>query len=191
KTTGSGTNYSLSASVPGHNTFFSSSSFSAFTSGLSGGQNAQYQTLYDSGTTTITVNGHGTSYNWSGSATTTSTIAQGLAQAINADGGAVVNASVSGATLNLTARSFGTNTNYSLSTSTSSQRGSFSSSASGGTLTGGTGYTNYDTGTVWVSVNGSQASVSYGQSDTPSTIASNLVSAINGSSLPVTASLSG
>jgi|GEM_PF-1213310 len=194
KTTGASTDYSLSASVGGWNTqFFSSPSFSPVTSGsnLTGGQDAQYQTVYDYGTTTITVNGHATFYNWSGSSTTTSTIAQGVAQAINSDGGAAVNASASGTTINLTARTIGSNTNYSLSTGTSSQRGSFSSSASGGNLTGGTGYTDYDTGTVWVTVNGSQASVSYGQSDTSSTIASNLASAINASSLPVTASASG
>lgn len=194
KATGAGTNYSLSAtSWTTNTTYFSYPSFYAGTSGpnLTGGQDAQYQTLYDSGTTTITVNGHATAYNWSGSSTTTSTIAQGLAQAINSDGGAAVNASASGATVNLTARTIGSNTNYSLSTSTSSQRGSFSSSASGANLTGGTGFTAYDTGTVWVTVNGSQASVSYGQSDTSSTIAANLATAINGSSLPVTASASG
>ena len=52
--------------------------------------------------------------------------------------------------------------------------------------------TTYDTGSVWITVNGVQTSVSYGQSSTTATLASALVSAVNANtSLPVTASLSG
>src|SRR5437660_3513412 len=48
------------------------------------------------------------------------------------------------------------------------------------TLCGGTsGSAPYDTGTVWISVNGRTYTVAYGSSDTVSTIAANVASAIN------------
>jgi RHS repeat-associated protein len=53
------------------------------------------------------------------------------------------------------------------------------------------GATTYDTGTVWVNVNGFQVSTSYGQNSTGSTVASALATALNGSGSPVTASASG
>ncbi len=51
---------------------------------------------------------------------------------------------------------------------------------SGANLTGGTNA--YDSGTVSVTVNGRAETVNYGQSDTPTTIATNLLSTINGDS---------
>ena len=53
------------------------------------------------------------------------------------------------------------------------------------------GGTIYDTGTVSITVNGQQATASYGQGDTAATVTSKIISAVNSSSLPVTAKLSG
>src|SRR5713226_2047033 len=51
--------------------------------------------------------------------------------------------------------------------------------------------TTYDSGTVWINVNGFQVSTSYGQTSTGSSVASALATALNGSGSPVTASASG
>jgi phage tail sheath gpL-like len=164
---------------------------------MTGGTNATYTTVYDSGSSTITVNGHADTVSWSGSGTTTSSIASSLASTINADSGAYVTASASGAVVNLTARALGVATDYSLSSSytydSSDFSGpSFTSSNSGGALTGGRdpGTTIYDAGSVWITLNGTQYSVNYGQSSNTSTLASSLAAAINGGSL-ATASANG
>ncbi|MGH9815514.1 MAG: hypothetical protein ACRD6I_05495 [Candidatus Acidiferrales bacterium] len=65
---------------------------------------------------------------------------------------------------------------------------------SGAALTGGSDGTGvvYDTGSVWVTVNGVQKSVSYGQGSTATTVATALRDAINADGgYPVTASLAG
>jgi RHS repeat-associated protein len=201
KTTGSNTNYSLSSSYTYDSTDFSSGSFTSSNSGstLTGGKDNLYTTVYDSGTSTVTVNGHADAISWSGSGTTTSSIASSLASAINGDSGASVTASVSGATVNLTAKTSGANTNYSLSSSytydsTDFSSSSFTSSNSGSALTGGhnAGPPTYDAGSVWITINGTQTSVSYGQNSTSASLANSLASAINANtSLQVTASVSG
>jgi RHS repeat-associated protein len=202
KATGAATNYSLSSgSSTSQSGSFSSPSFTVSVSGaaLTGGANAVYTTRYDSGTSTITVNGHGDTTGWSGSSTTASTIASALASAINADSSASATASVSGAVVSLTAKTTGASTDYSLSSSytydsTDFSSSSFTSSNSGSALTGGRDAvaTVYDSGTVWVTVNGFQVSVSYGQNSTSSTVASAIVSAFNTTNgSPVTASVAG
>jgi RHS repeat-associated protein len=201
KTTGSNTNYSLSSSYTYDSTDFGSPSFTSSNSGstLTGGKDNLYTTVYDSGTSTITVNGHPDSFSWSGSGTTTSSIASSLASAINADSAASVTASASGSTVNLTAKTTGASTNYSLSSANTYDAGhfssgSFTSSNSGASLSGGhnAGPPTYDSGSVWITVNGLQTSVSYGQSSTAAALASSLAAAINANtSLPVTASASG
>src|SRR5207245_1311469 len=62
---------------------------------------------------------------------------------------------------------------------------SFTSSNSGATLTGGrdAGATVYDSGSVWITLNGTQYSTSYGQGSSTSSLASTLASAMNGGSL--------
>jgi YD repeat-containing protein len=120
-----------------------------------------------------------------------------LASAINACS-SVVNASASGTTVNLTAKTGGAATNYSLSSgSSTSQPGSFSSpsfsvSVSGAALTGGhdAGPVTYDTGSVWVTVNGTQYPASYGQGSTATSLASAIANAMNAGSL-VSAIVSG
>lgn len=116
------------------------------------------QQTCDFGTVTITVNGHNDSYSF-GSADTSTTIASHLAQNINADGGAYVTASASGATVSLTAKTAGPN--YSLTSSYTYDTvdfgsPSFTTSNSGSTLTGGStgssGTTVYDAGTVSITV---------------------------------------
>ena len=188
KTTGSSTNWPISTSITYDSTDFTSSSFAAGASGMSGGQGG---TLYDTGKVTITVNGHGDSASY-GSGSTSSTIAEALVSAINGDSGASVTAGLSGSTVNLTSKTAGSNTNYSLSTSvtynTQFSQSSFTATPSGATLTGGTSIV-YDSGTVTLTINGTPETASYGENDTTSTVASNLAGAFSGDSeVKVTAS---
>src|SRR5579859_718382 len=208
-TAGSSTNYPMAAwSQPSAqsqtNSFVLESpsptfDFSTGNFSLTGGQDAAYATVYDSGTCTITVNSHGDSQSFSGSGTTAAGIAAALANNINNDGSAFVNAAASGNTISLVARNPGATTNYSLSSSCSYDSGhfstpSFTTANSGLTLTGGTGpgtSTVYDTGTVTVTVNGFSKTVLYGQTDTSTTLASTLAAAFSDPNSPVSASSSG
>jgi RHS repeat-associated protein len=199
KVAGASTNYSLASSWTFDSNDFSSATLTSSNSGatLTGGKDAVYTTVYDSGSSTITVNGHADSVSWSGSGTTMSSIASALASSINADSGASVTASASGSIVSLTAKTIGAHTNYSLASSgtfdsTDFSSSSFTSSTSGSTLTGGhdAGATTYDSGNVWATINGTQYSVSYGQTSTTSSLATALANAINTSSI-VTAAVSG
>ena len=146
KATGSATNYSLSTSTSiDDTTHFSSSPFSfSYVSGstMTGGANAIYATLYDAGTATVTVNGHGSSASW-GQGNSANDVASALATAINGDSGAYVTATAAGTIVQLTSKQTGSGADYSLSASTSTtQTGQFSSvsftaSASGSALAGG------------------------------------------------------
>src|SRR5262249_53148258 len=154
---------------------------------LLGGHDATYNTLYDTGTVSITVNGMLKSVSYDQSSTL-SGMASALASAFQSDGASPVNASAAGATVSLTARSTGAVTNYSLSSSHTTNyssyfaQPSYSGSPSGSTLTGGQdqGANINDAGTVSITVNGFTKSTSYGQSSTSSSIASALSSAFNG-----------
>jgi RHS repeat-associated protein len=202
KATGANTNYSLSASsATGQGSYFSSPSFAGnpASATLLGGRDASYSTLYDSGNVSITVNGVTKSTSYSQSSTL-SGLASALATAFNNDTSAPVTASASSATVSLTSRSTGAAANYPLSASSSTSQGtyfshpSFSGAASGSTLTGGQdpGANINDTGTVSITVNGFTKSASYGQSSTPSSVASALGTAFNGDvNSPVTATVSG
>jgi len=146
------------------------------------------RTVYDTGSVSITVNGHTNSTNYA-QLSTSSTLASALASAINGDSAASVTASVSGATVNLTAKTTGASTNYAFTTSsgTSSPYGfsvSFTISPASGALTGGVNATTGtpDTGTVTATMNGTQYSVSYGSGDTASSIAGRLATAISAGS---------
>lgn len=144
-------------------------------------------TIYDSGIVSITVNGHKDNTTYS-QGSTVSSVATGLAQAINADSAAFVNATAgTNGSITLTARQAGTAGNLSWSISTSSDdptdfgsAGSFSASPISGTLAGG-------------SANVFSASASYAQTgnSTPTQIASALASALSASGSPVTAVASG
>jgi len=150
KTTGTGSNYAMSCCTYGWNTqYFGGPNDTASASGsaLTGGSNGGTTTIYDSGTCTITINSHGDSASWSGSGTTSSSIASALNSSINADGNAPASASLSGSTVNLTAKAAGSGTNYSLSSScsydsTDFSTPSFTTSNSGSALTGGTDASN-------------------------------------------------
>jgi RHS repeat-associated protein len=154
--------------------------------------------IYDFGTVSITVNGFtkGVGYGYN---STNLTIASALTNAFNADGASPVTASVASNVVYLTAKATGASSNYPLSASytydsSDFTSGSFIPACSGSTLTGGANATSptYDTGTVWVTVNGFQASASYGQSSTASSLASALVNVFNtNTASPVTGSLSG
>ncbi len=146
------------------------------------------RTIWDIGSLSIVVNGHTDTYNYSRLDTATS-VASGLGSAINGDSASPVTASVSGSVVNLTAKTTGSATNYSLSSSTGEGdpadfgSGSFFGATSGATLTGGQSASNTpDTGTVSATVNGTQYSVSYGSGDTASSIAGRLATAISAGS---------
>jgi RHS repeat-associated protein len=100
-------------------------------------------TYFDQGWVMITVNGTSDTVNY-GQGDTTTSVAQNLAAAINSDPNSWVNASVSGSTINLSARAAGDTTDYSLSASSATTdtsgnfySASFSGTPSGPTLTGG------------------------------------------------------
>lgn len=126
-------------------------------------------------------------------------VAQALVNQINGNSSALVTATGGGSnsgpgTIYVTSKATGSSTNYSLTIHcTLFGVGSCSSDVSASGMSGGTGgATTYDTGSVWITVNGTQTSLSYGQNSTTATLASALVSAINGnSSLPVSAAILG
>jgi RHS repeat-associated protein len=202
KATGAVTNYAMSASATYNSSQFASPSFADSASGgaLTGGRDATYNTIYDSGTVSITANTHVNSVTYSqGGNSTPTTIASAMAANINADIGAYVTASASGTTVYLTSKVNGSAANYSLSATTSTSQGtyfsspSFSGSASGASLTGGqnggAGTPTYDVGTYSITVGTYPSkSTDYGQYSTPATIASTLAGAFaNDASSPVTA----
>jgi hypothetical protein len=130
--TGSGTNYPLSCSITGG--FFS---FSC--SGMSGGVSAG--AVYDTGTTSLTVDGFVASTAY-GSSSTPASLASALATQLNGSSSPVT-AALSGNVITLTSKATGSAANYSLSVSTTSgDSGSFNPpsfllSDSGPTLVGG------------------------------------------------------
>jgi RHS repeat-associated protein len=197
---GASTNYGFSVASNWDSVDFASPSYTGNPSSgnLSGGT-----TIYDSGTCTVTVNGtpYGQSFGQGGSI---SSIASGLASAIS--GGSLVSATASGATISLTAKTGGTATNYSLSSSCSYDSAdfgsaSFTASASGSSLTGGTDGSPAvtDAGTVQMSVGGYSATANYGngtgQDSTATAVASDLVAKIQaqlpGSNPPFTITSAG
>ncbi len=192
KSNGTSGDYSLNTSVNYNGTYFSSASFSATPSGsaMTGGANPV--TTYDGGTFTATLNGCSGSYNW-GQPDTSSSIANGLASALNGSCGSLVSAAASGAGISLTSKSTGTGVNWPVSVSTT-HNSAFSSSSFAGAASGMSGgkaaITTYDSGTLTVSLDGTNTSVPYSQGDTTTTIAQKLESALSSSSL-VSVSLSG
>jgi len=91
-----------------------------------------YQTIYDSGTVSITVNGH-TDSAYYGQSDTPSTIAAALATAINADSSAPATASANGSVVNLTSKATGASSDYSLSASWTYDSADFTSPSFVGT----------------------------------------------------------
>ncbi len=156
-------------------------------------------TTYDMGTVTVTIGGYSnqiTYWELGGDPYTPTTIAAALVTAINADSHDLVTATQSGATITLTSELAGSGGNYSLSASVVDSDPaefnppSFAATASGSALTGGT--STYDSGTVSATVGGHEETVNYSQSDTPTTIATNLTAKFNGDSGSlVTATASG
>jgi RHS repeat-associated protein len=201
KATGAASNYSLSAtSWTNDPADFSAPSFTAVRSGptLTGGQDTG-PTTYDSGSVWVTVTGFQALATY-GQGSTSASVASAIANILNTNGSSPVTASVVGTVITLTARATGASTNYSLTRgSSTSQPGSFASpsfsaSVSGSALTGGqdAGPTTYDSGSVWVTVNGFQALASYGQGSTSASVASAIANILNtNGSSPVTASVVG
>jgi RHS repeat-associated protein len=162
--------------------------------------------LYDSGKVYIRINGHEYDYSYGGgnSPDSSASVAQGLVNAIQADAGRVVNASVpaNGTTITLTAINAGSAGNYGFSTGftydTADFSGpSFTTNPASGSLSGGTdsnpGITVYDSGTLTATIGSFSASANYGQSgnSTATQVAAALASALSVANSPVTASASG
>src|SRR5215831_1221666 len=166
-------------------------------------------TYYDNGKVFVTINGHEYDYfygNNGDSPDSTSSVAQGLALAINADSARIVNASSSTATLTLTAVTAGTAGN-SISYSTGGTWVTsiwptgppFTSSPASGSLAGGQNgsapTTVTDHGTVTISAGGfTSAAVPYGPgtvNTTASSAATALATALSVSGSGVTASTNG
>ena len=160
------------------------------------------------GTVGITVNSHLDSVSYS-THDTANSVASGLVSQINNDGAAFVwaggpsCADATDCTISLQARTPGPNYSLSAAGESSDPSNTYSSfngtSASGSALTGGVyPVTTYDSGTVTVTVSGSQigtfqASAAYNQNlnTTASAITNALISGLNASGSPVIASLSG
>ena len=144
-------------------------------------------TTYDTGTLTITVNGHSTSTVWGNNTLTSASAAAALASAINADSAAAASASASGSNILLTAKTTGTASNYSLSvsvshTATSSFPSASFSLSAGSALGGGANAvmsTVYDTGIMTLTVGGVSQSVPYGQGSTWQSVSQALINAAN------------
>ncbi|HEX3091108.1 MAG TPA: hypothetical protein VHW72_00720, partial [Candidatus Angelobacter sp.] len=141
--------------------------------------------VYDSGVVTLTVNGF-TANAFYGSMSTPASIASDLASVFNWSGASPVSATVSGQSLTLTARAAGQSTNYSMATSSNFDSMNFSypsfEASAPPALTGGQDAqtaTVYDAGFVSIQINGYSQSVSYGQSDSASSIAMHLADTIN------------
>ncbi len=107
------------------------------------------QLVWDTGNVSITVNSSTKSVTY-GRGSTSSSVAQALANAINGDSTYPATASLTGSTVNLTAKTGGASTNYSLSSSSSSNDPadftppSFAASSSGANLTGGDNFISAD-----------------------------------------------
>ncbi len=107
---------------------------------LIGGESAG--TTYDTGTVSLTANGHTTSHSY-GQGDTGTSVAANLASAINNDSAAYVSASASGTIITLTSKTNGSSSNYSIVVGASSNQPtlfsapSFALSVSGASLTGG------------------------------------------------------
>lgn len=150
---------------------------------------------YDYGTLKISVDGFVASTSF-GEGSTFGELAIGLEDQLNASNSPVT-ATVDAGKITITAKGFGSSTNYPLSVSwtwdsTDFTSSSFTETASGANLTGGTTQTVYDSGSVNATVDGSDSSTkpysnNSGQ-NSGSALASALASALNGSLVTATAS---
>jgi RHS repeat-associated protein len=157
-------------------------------------------TVWDYGRVVVTVNGFQATYLY-GENDTPSTIASGLAAALNG-GSSPVTATAGGATLSMTSKASGSATNYSLSASSATDDltdfgvPSFTASASGSSLTGGVDGTPAvsDSGTVTVSVGSNSATASYGngtgQDTSAAAVASDLAGKLTTQNPPFTVTAS-
>lgn len=138
--TGSSSNYSWTSSTDetqGTLAFSISPATGTMTGGANGG------TIYDSGSITASLDGCTGSYSW-GQSDNPSTIASGLASALNNSCGSLVSATASNGTVSLTGKSAGENWPVTTSmTYNSSQFSSASFSASPSGLSPGAGATEY------------------------------------------------
>jgi RHS repeat-associated protein len=145
-------------------------------------------TAYDTGTVSIQVGSYpAKSASFGNSSTTTATVASALATAFHNDTAGPADGSISptnSSRVVLTARSAGSAGNYALSASPlQATAPDFYGTPSGASLTGGRDASSSpDTGTVTITLNGTPYQTTYGGSDTASSIATRLASAITAGS---------
>ena len=145
----------------------------------------QFHTVYDTGTVTVQITGNN-GYNKSfvayyGQISTPTSLASALASAINSTSGGTLTATPSGATLLIAPVSHSNTIIFTITVTSASSSPFFGgpsftlsfNNAQFGNLTV------YDTGTCTITVAGTNATVNYGAGDTPNTVASKLVTAIN------------
>jgi RHS repeat-associated protein len=138
-------------------------------------------TTWDTGSLTATVNGYPKTANYQQGSTAAS-VASDLASAFHLDPASPVDAAIdpgNAAKVNFTARAVGVASDYSLQLSPA---GDFQfASTSGPALTGGRDASSSpDTGSVTITIGSAAYQTTYGGSDTASTIATRLASAISG-----------
>lgn len=155
KTTGTATDYPVSVTVTDTNSTWTSSGYSPsfgitpLSMQLAGGANGTSNTVYDSGTISVTVDGSTKTVSY-GQSSTSATLASALAAAINGDSSDPVTATSNGGTISLTAKDGGSIGNWPLSVSYTYDSSHFSSAsfpatASGSSLTGGKDETGSET----------------------------------------------
>jgi RHS repeat-associated protein len=152
-----------------------------------------WTTAYDTGGLYLTINGYTT---WMGynQYSTAAAIAWWFAYNLNADPNSPVTASSNGTTIYFTSKTGGAASNYAVTTSSYSDGGnvsppSFGFSSSAFNLSGGAdGVVTYDSGSVWISINGFPFPASYGQGDTAATVAAKLQTALGPSMVTAKAS---
>ena len=188
-----GNSYTVTTSVTSscvNSTSMSCGTAGGWTAGAanpSGGANAVTQTVYDTGSVSITVNTQTYKVPF-GQPDTANTIASNLVTAINQDTTALVTASATGNVVNLTAKAIGAagngisySSSYTYDTKDFSAA-NFTTSPPSSTTSGGKNAI-YDNGTVTLTGNGHATVGSpWGQGTTPQSIASDLAAKINADS---------
>jgi RHS repeat-associated protein len=181
KATGASTNYVVtSSSATNDPADFGGPSFwtNPASFNLTGGHDATSSTVYDAGNVVVTINSKSSTASW-GQGSTSQTLAAAISSAINANDSGFLTASASGSVVSLTSLQVASSTNWPITVSVSYDNVNFTSASFAVTATGMSGGSDatYDSGTVTVSVNGTNKSVNYGQGDTSATIASKLATA--------------
>jgi RHS repeat-associated protein len=140
KAPGSSTDYTVGFTSQTQSEYFTSPSFTVASSGstLTGGTDATTQTVYDSGTITVTVNGNTTTSSW-GQGSSPSTVASAIASSIHTADNSFLSATANGNSVQLNSVQAGSSENWPISVSISYNSGQFASSSYAVTSSGMSG----------------------------------------------------